>query len=492
MAGTRRFLQFALPGLVLATGLAAQSGPAPTSGLQPERFLTPDGSVFILMPRPTRGLVWWSAWFRMGSKHEGEGQSGLAAACAHATLAGTTTHGTSAPDAEKEALTALDAIRRTLRNAELTDRPDSEISALRSDYRDALARCRNLSDPLAFRRLLSAIPATPPRITCDVDGYMLESSFPSDRLDDFAVLMANRRRDAVLRGVHDLLNGARAARRQEARAPGAQHRRALLLTALEVDPLRRALIAPPTKSRYVSHDEALAFYRKHHVPGTTSTVILGDFDPARVRASLEKIYVDAKGSSATVDPGVEEPPQTGPRSKVLTSEDPRYLWAWRPPDDARTDALEALATWLQRRLETEFVNERGLAKSVRVHARFPGGSAPAPFMIELLANSAFDFRQLELAARKHLEVIEDKGVPPAELQMAALGVITDALRVWESPRRTAAMIAQRVGRHPARALPSDDNTPAAAYELSQRLFAESKRTIVTTRPPVENGEERGR
>ncbi len=453
-----------------------------------ERVVTSDGSVFVLLPRKTRGLTYWAEWTRMGRKHESETQAGLAEATAIASLAGTTTHGTSAPEAEAELLMQLDAALQALRSAELFGGSDGDIAALRATYNDIDAACRNLSDRFAFRRLVTSIPARPLRVTPGIDGYLIESAFDAERFDDFAVLMSSRRRDAVLRGYHEILDDVRARYRRDADTPGASHLRALALTALEVDPLRRVLIAPSEKAPPIPRNDALDFYRRHHAPNRTTTVIVGDIDVARTKLLLSKVYASASASTSLPPNDILEPPQNGPRTKVLVSTEPRLVWGWRPPDDARQDALEVLATWLQRRLEREFVRERDLAKSVTVHARFPGGGPPAPFVIELEANSHFDFRKLEVAARAAFESLERDGASGDELRREAANVQTQVLELWENPTELAATLARIVGRSSNRSMPPTEHTLEAAFELSKLVFAEARRTTVTTRPPADNQE----
>ncbi|MCB9882954.1 MAG: insulinase family protein [Planctomycetes bacterium] len=478
---------YAIAALVAGTSAIATI-PAQAAQLPVERFVTSDGSVFVLMPRPARGIVYWAEWIRMGRKHESETQAGLAEACAIASLAGTTTHGTSSPEAEAELLQQLDTVRRALRTAEIQGRADGELAALRAEFADTKARCANLSDRFAYQRLLTSIPASALRLTPGVDGYLLESSCPTDRVDEFAVLLASRRKDAVLRGYHEILDEVRARLRRESEEPGASHRRALALTALEVDPLRRVLIPPPPKAPPIARTEALEFYRRHHDPSGTTTVIVGEFDPTRVKDQLGKIFVSSTAPTSMIQNDVLEPPQEGPRTKVLISSEPRLLWGWRPPDDARYDALEVLAEWLQRRLEREFVRERNVAKSVRVLPRFPGGGAPAPFVVELLANSYFDFGKLEIAARNTFETLEREGAPAKELQLEAATVLTDVRRVFENPRDMASVLARAVGRSATRSLPPTERTLEAAFALGKLVFSESKRTTVTTRPPADDEE----
>lgn len=496
MAGTIAGMTARKTLLAAAALLASSWGPATTVPRAqipvgaPERVMTPDGSVFVLLKRPSRGIVWWASFIRMGAKHESAAQMGLAEACARSSLAGTTTHGTSAPAAESEARENLDKLRSALHEGQLAGRADGGLAAVRKDIEDALARVRNLSNPFAFRRILSGIPATPPKITCSADGYLLEASLPSDRLDDFAILMFGRRKDAMLRGYHDELARIRQRLRAESEAPGAMHRRALCLAALEVDPLRRVLLAPNPGAPHVTRASALQFYRKHHRGVRTTTVLVGDFDPESVKAMLAKTFVDARGASGPRREFAIEPAQNGPRSRVLNSSEARLLWAWRPPADARPDALRVLATWLERRLESEFVRERALASWVRVSPRFPSLSAPSPFTVELAANSAYDFRQLEIAAQQHLREIERNGPPADEVGVAALSVLTEIRGTFEDPARTAASIANSVGRHPTRSLPSTVDTLAATAALSRVLFSESKRTTVTTRPEAKDGDGR--
>ncbi|MFQ5507525.1 MAG: hypothetical protein ACE5F1_22405, partial [Planctomycetota bacterium] len=173
-----------------------------------EQRRMPDGSLFLLLPRPGSRVVRWASFVRMGREHEPQGVFGLSEACHRSSLAGTWTQGSGDQLAEKAALVELDRALADWHDAlEAGSSTPSEAGQKRLEAKrlavvKARAEAAKLGDPLLLRRSLAVLPGVGPRVETGVGGSLLSASVPATRVLDFALLMEERRRDAALRTFH--------------------------------------------------------------------------------------------------------------------------------------------------------------------------------------------------------------------------------------------------------------------------------------------------
>jgi zinc protease len=91
----------------------------------------------------------------------------------------------------------------------------------------------------------------------------------------------------------------------------------------------------------ISTDDARAFYRRFYAPNNATVVVAGDFEPARALELIERHYrpIPASELPAMVLP--VEPRQTAERRATYQKPVPaeRALWAWRSPPQSHPDWL---------------------------------------------------------------------------------------------------------------------------------------------------------
>ena len=139
----------------------------------------------------------------------------------------------------------------------------------------------------------------------------------------------------------------------------------------------------------ISPDDAVAFYRSFYAPNNATLVLVGDFEPAAALKLIERRY-GAIPPAEIVFPAIpEEPPQTGERrasyAKPVVAD--RALFAWKAPPQTHPDwvpllvANEVLTGGPSARLYRELVIAREACASVH------GSLAPFhdPGLLEIYA-----------------------------------------------------------------------------------------------------------
>lgn len=467
--------------------LAPWAGTAQIAPESARRVRTPDGSVFLLVPRPGRPVVWWASFVRMGTVHEPPGREGLAAACTRASFHGTRIHGTTDPDAEETALREVERARREVREARRGGGEKSVLSKLEQAEVEAKRKAAALASRHRFLELVAELPATIPEIRTLVHGTLVTAAVPPRRLRDFAMLMHDRRRHAVLRGFEASFEHVRRASRARTKTDGTEHLRQACLLALSLHPARRAFVLPGATTPFVPRSEALDFYRRHVRPERSVTVLVGSFEIAEVEPMLQHVFAQRDQGAVGAAPALpEEPPQSGRRSiEIEAAGEPRLTLAWRLTSGSTIGDAEVLATLLAEgagsELQGKLVNELALASSAAARPRFPGWGHPALFVVELTPARNVPVQRLVAATEEFFGKLRQSG-PDAKALTRALAVWAAARRrLFDDRRALAQDLALRMGAHARRELPARIPSAASVHTLVSSLFDPSRMTLVATR-----------
>jgi len=212
----------------------------------------------------------------------------------------------------------------------------------------------------------------------------------------------------------------------------------LTVTALKAHPYRIPTIGWLSDLETMNRDDLYGYYRRHYVPNNATVVVVGDVDPDEVMRSVARHFGPAVPGTVGTRVYTKEPPQLGERRLKITKEGTTaYLKLGVHAPAASDDEffamllLDAVLTgakgvnlWSsfrtpppQRsaRLYHALVN-KGLASSV------VGGLVPteAPFLytISLTATEGTPLAALEEALTLEVERVRTGGVTAHELQKA--------------------------------------------------------------------------
>ena len=171
-------------------------------------------------------------------------------------------------------------------------------------------------------------------------------------------------------------------------------------------------------------DEVMAYYRTYYAPGNAVLVVVGDIDPVRTMALIEKYYGPVPAAPAPPPVATVEPPQLGPKTVLMRKEAqaPSFRVVWHGPSVKDPDYLplailaKPLLEGESSRLYRRLVREEELAISVY------GGIAetidPQLFTIEVKPRPGADLDRIERTIEEELAKVRASGIAPQELDKA--------------------------------------------------------------------------
>jgi zinc protease len=173
-----------------------------------------------------------------------------------------------------------------------------------------------------------------------------------------------------------------------------------------------------------SLDDVRDFYRRFYGPGNASLAIVGDIDPVRTKALVERYF----GPIPKADPPRREPPAPAPlaaEKRVVLEDDvrlPRLYLAWQSPkeyadgDDALSIAADVLAGSKSSRLVKRLVMEERIAQNVM------GGqqsqALAGMFVMVATPKPGVDPEGLRAAIDEEIRRLALQGPTPEELERA--------------------------------------------------------------------------
>ncbi len=316
-----------LLGLVLAAAAAgraavrtavAEDGAA-TTRLPIERFELANGMRFLLVRRPelTTVAAGWVA--RVGSANEHPGITGMAHLFEHMMFKGTRTIGTAdaARDAailgEQEALqeevrALYRGNRERWRRGEIADpyapeaRPP-ELVELERRFADLVAEQRALMVKDEFDRIYSSAGASFLNATTNNDSTIYMITVPANKLELWFWMESDRLREPVFREFYSERDVVHEERRMRTESTPTglfdEQVEAMFWTA---HPYGWPVVGWPSDLRVISKAQADEFFATHYAPNNLTAVLVGNLEPAAVRALAERYFGRIpRGSTSPAD-----------------------------------------------------------------------------------------------------------------------------------------------------------------------------------------------
>jgi zinc protease len=169
-------------------------------------------------------------------------------------------------------------------------------------------------------------------------------------------------------------------------------------------------------------DEILAYYRTYYAPNNAVLILVGDFDPAKAADLIRRYYGPIPKGTPPPPVSTVEPPQMGTKRVLLRKEAqaPSFQAVWHSPAASDPDfpplaILEnALLGGASSRLYKRLVREEQLALAVG------GGVAetidPMLFTIDVRPRPGADLARIEAVIEEELGKIKTDGITEAEFQ----------------------------------------------------------------------------
>jgi zinc protease len=368
----RRAAYLAVFGLLAIAGSAAPAtvSPAPaatpTAGVQ--ETVLPNGLTVLVKEVRNAPVVSFSVWYRVGSRNEYTGITGVSHLLEHMLFKGTQQY-------------RLGEIARTL-------------------FLNGAAF--NASTYYDWTNYYETIAA---------DRLELAMRIEADRMVNSRVDKADL--DAEMTVVRSELEGRE-------NSPGGLLWQAVVSTAFQAHPYHWPIIGWRSDVENVPRESLYQYYRTHYGPNNAVAIIVGDVAAADALALVRRHFGPVKPIPKPPELYTVEPPQRGERRVIVRRSGslPMALVAWKAPAARHPDsyALDVLATVLGEgrtsRLYQALV-EKGLASSV--DAGTPSLRDPFLFYVSATARPGVTAERLEAALLEEVERVSAAPITAEEL-----------------------------------------------------------------------------
>jgi zinc protease len=444
-----RFAFLAIACLAPAVCAAKPAAPGPPRYQDMVReTVLPNGLRVLLLQDRKAPVVSFQVWYRVGSRDEIPGKTGLAHLLEHMMFKGTKRHG-----------------------------------------------------PKTFSRMIGRNGGDDNAFTSE-DQTVYFENIASDRVEVAVELEADRMMNlqidrAAFQSERDVVIEERRMRTED--DPTGDLAEQLDSVSFSAHPYRNPVIGWMEDIRGLTREDALAFYKTYYRPSNAVVVAVGDFDNAAMLALIRKHFGPLPKLPPPVKRKFGEPVQRGARRLVLRrpAELPSLLRSYHAPrlDDRDFGALEVIDAILSQgrsaRLLQSLVYKQQIAASVS--ADYDGVNIdPRGFMLYAQLFPGRKLEEAEAALEKEIALLKEGGVTPADIAKAKTQIEASWYRTQDSMFYRGMLIGQYEMAADWRTidayLPAIRKVQVADVQrAARRVFTPANATtatLVPTRPPA--------
>ena len=259
----------------------------------------------------------------------------------------------------------------------------------------------------------------------DMTGYT--DWFPAPALEAMIEMEADRMQGLAF--VPDVLESERGVIASERRMGVENNNDSILnenvrATAIMAHPYHWDVIGWMSDILSWRRDEVMAYYRTYYAPNNAILVVVGDFEPGKTLGLVKKYYEPIKASTPPPPVLTVEPPQMGPKSVLIRKEAqaPSFMVVWHAPNAKDADFLP-LSILAKPLLEGESSRlYRRLVREEQLAIRVGGGAQetidPFLFTIDVKPRPGADLDKIDRVIEEELAKIKNEGITPKEFEKA--------------------------------------------------------------------------
>jgi predicted Zn-dependent peptidase len=384
-----------------------------------------NGMKLLLVERHASPTV--AAWirFRVGSVDERSDERGLAHLLEHMLFKGTKTLGTTDYAAEKPLLDRIEVTAQALMHEKaLRDKGDAAKVALLQKELDALEKeAGKYVVKEEFAQVYAQNGGSGYNAFTSKDGTTYLINMPANKMELWATIESDRMKNAVLREFYTERSVVMEERRRSYEAePEGRLWETFMATAFTVHPNGQPTIGWMSDIENLSRTKAEAFLHKYYAPNNAIVAIVGDIDPDKTIALVEKYFGDIPPGTPVPPVAVSEPQQYGEkRIEIVGDAESELLIGYHKPtlpspDDYIFDVIDmVLADGRTSRLYRKLVLEKQLVTGISTFTT-PGSRYPNLFMISATPRAPHTVGEVEAAIYAELEKLKNEPVTVKELQ----------------------------------------------------------------------------
>ncbi|MCQ2176818.1 MAG: insulinase family protein [Bacteroidales bacterium] len=280
---------------------------------------------------------------KVGSKNDPRETTGLAHYFEHLMFKGTEQFGTQDYEAEKPLLDQIEALFETYRQT--TD--PLERKAVYHTIDSISYEASKLSIPNEYDKLMASIGARGTNAYTGTDVTCYVENIPSNQLELWARIQADRFRNCVLRGFHTELETIYEEFNMYNAMDQTRAINALLAGLFEKHPYNTDVIGLPSHLKNPSITNVKNYHDEWYVPNNMAVILSGDFDPDNAIRIVDKYFgqLEPNENLKKMEFEPESPITSHKTIDIPGNESPFLLLGWRFPgaNSDQTVLLEAFS-----------------------------------------------------------------------------------------------------------------------------------------------------
>ncbi|MCC8112742.1 MAG: insulinase family protein [Bacteroidales bacterium] len=329
----------------LALGLSAwgyryQYETAPSDPMKTLIYTLPNGLKVYMTVNKDEPRIQTNIAVRVGSKNDPAETTGLAHYFEHMMFKGTPDFGTTDYAAEKPMLDQIEQLFEVYRVT-----TDSAARAQLYHQIDSISYQASLiAIPNEYDKLMSAIGANGTNAYTSYDMTCYVEDIPSNEIDRWAKIQANRFKNPVLRGFHTELETIYEEKNMSLTQDSRKMTEAMLSALFPDHPYGQwAVLGHQTHLKNPSITNIKNYHKQWYVPNNMAVIMSGDFDPDNVVDIITKYFGDMQPNPNLPKLHLaEQKPITEPKAvEVWGNEAEALILAWAFPG-AKDKCLETL------------------------------------------------------------------------------------------------------------------------------------------------------
>ena len=274
---------------------------------------------------------------RVGGKNDPAETTGLAHYFEHLMFKGTEKFGTVNFEAEKPMLDEIEALFEVYRKT--TD--EAERTALYRKIDSVSYEASKLFIPNEYDKLMTAIGANGTNAYTSRDVTCYIEDIPSNQIENWAKVQADRFENATIRGFHTELETVYEEKNMSLTRDNRKVLEAAFATLFKNHPYgTQTVLGEQEHLKNPSITNIKNYHKQWYVPNNMAICLSGDFDPDEMVTIIEKYFGGMKPNPAlpTLQFPEEEPITTPIVKEVLGLDAENLMLAWRTPKAADRDA----------------------------------------------------------------------------------------------------------------------------------------------------------
>jgi len=407
-----------------------------------QEFTLPNGLRFLVVERHDAPIFASATVVDAGSADEMTGKTGIAHMFEHMAFKGTETVGTTDYAKERRALEAVDAAWDAVRAEQSRGREadSSRLAELWGSFRQAQEDAQRFVEPNEFSRLLDMNGGRETNAFTSTDMTAYIGGLPSNRIELWARLEADRLARPVLREFYMERDVVRNERRIQESSPMGRMFDNILTTAFAVHPYGAGVLGAGSDIEAFSRRDAQEFFDRHYVAENITIALVGDVRFEQVKALAEKYFSAVREGPKPPPVVTVEPVHTAERRVIAREEsNPLVIVSWqapasRDPDYAAMELLiEILASGRTSRLYQRLVKEEQAATQLMGGVGLPGDKYPNLAGVFAYVAADGDPTRAEALIHEEVERLVAGGPDARELEKVKTRYVAGQMRRLRQP-----------------------------------------------------------